>query len=728
MDARSRHGRHFRANPAGVVHLQRNAGVLAVSFNANRKISGVIQVSSGTTSLLTEKGDFEPERLWKKEIRVQANATKCTFELKNNDGVLLLKQSEGEYDWTPESAIKVGPQPSQAIPEQGRRTADDWLQLGKAEELNGNPLAAVQTYQKALLKFPTAFELLKAAGRLDSSLSRFAEALPRLTEVHSRDTTDAEASYYLGIAYEGLEREKEAADAYREATRLPSYRAAAAVRLAEVQAREGALQDAKESLTQSLRSAPEDLRAAEELVAVLRALGRRDEADALANERLAHSSLSDFLHEELQTPNLAHLAADPYRVLNVASEYARLGLYQRALEILSREYPAVDADQTEPGAALPQNHPLVVYFRGYCREKLGQSAADDFSRASRLSTAYIFPSTLEDQRALQAAIRLNDKDATAHYLLGTWHFARSQTDAALSEWQRARQLNPKIPVLQASIGLALLHVKREFANALNAFQEGIANDPANVVNYSGAVSAMTLLGNSATQRVQTLERYPDPGHMPTALVYELALNRAEQGNYRGALELFRNRFFGREEGGTNVRQVWIEVNLQQAVALARAGRRMEALSVARSLGSPVPGLTFTQDGLPPILKSARINYLLGELFQACAQNEDAQRAYRLSAQSTGPSEIVWAWASARKLNGYDAAQWRARLMAALSRLQSNAPTSSGQGWSLYSLGLLQVALGREQQGKLSLREALLAPDVRMSYHLSRLALQGATPR
>src|SRR5256885_1600628 len=307
-----------RANLAGVVHLQRNDGVLTVSFNANQKLSGVIQVSGGTTSLLTEKGDFVPERLWKKEIRLPNTATKCTFELKTNDGATLLRQTEGEYDWTPESAIKVGPQTSYKIPEQGRRTADDWLQLGKTEELNGNPLAAVQTYEKALLKFPASFELLKAAGRLDAGLNRFQEAPARLSEVHYRNTTDAEASYYLGIAYEGLERDKDAADFYREAMRLPSFRAQAALRLAEIQAREGALQDAKDSLTQSVRSAPEDLRATEELVAVLRALGRTGEAETMAKERLARFPLSDFLHEELGTPSLAHLAADPYRVLNVA--------------------------------------------------------------------------------------------------------------------------------------------------------------------------------------------------------------------------------------------------------------------------------------------------------------------------------------------------------------------------------------------------------------------------
>jgi len=353
---------------------------------------------------------------------------------------------------------------------------------------------------------------------------------------------------------------------------------------------------------------------------------------------------------------------------------------------------------------------------------------NDYLQASRLSTVTVFPNTIEDLQALKAAIRTNEKDATAHYLLGTWYFAREKTEEAISEWQKARKLNPKMPVLEASLGLALLHMKRDFAAALNVFAEGIKHDPSNVVNYSSSVSAMAVLGKPAAERVRALELYPDLDRMPASLVYELALNRAEEGNYKGATDLFQNRFFGSEEGGTNVRQVWLEVKLQQAIGLARIGHCEEALGTAKTLGSPVAGLAFTQDGLEPLLNSARTNYLLGETYSACRQKEEADRMYRLSAQATDPSDVVWAWGSAKKLRSYDAAQWRERLSSALSQAESNTQTSPYQGWSVYSLGVLQLALGRDVEGKASLRESLLLPDNRMSYHFSRLALEGATPR
>ena len=106
-----------------------------------------------------------------------------------------------------------------------------------------------------------------------------------------------------------------------------------------------------------------------------------------------------------------------------------------------------------------------------------------------------------------------------------------------------------------------------------------------------------------------------------------------------ATKLFQNRFFGREEGGTNVRQVWMEVKLAQALGLGRAGRCEDALAVAKGLGSPVTGLAFTEDGLKEIIDSARTNYLLGDLFTACGQKAEAEKHYQLVAKSPENSQL-----------------------------------------------------------------------------------------
>ena len=345
------------------------------------------------------------------------------------------------------------------------------------------------------------------------------------------------------------------------------------------------------------------------------------------------------------------------------------GFTGEPLRCFRRKYAPVNSDQSEPGTVLPQNHPLVVYFRGYCREKLGESGAGDYAEASRLSAAYVFPDTAEDFNSLKAALRQNENDASAHFLLGSWYFARGESDLALGEWNRARAINSSLPVLDASTGLALLHVKGKFDDALQVFEEGIKNDPRNVINYSGALAAATLLNKPPVERARIIERYPDMNAMPTALVYELALSRAEAGNYDGATSLFKNRFFGREEGGTNVRQVWVEVKLAEATGLGRTGHCREALAAMKSLRAPVAGVSFTENGMDAIAETARTNYLFGELSASCGDEAEAQRRYQAAAQSKDLSQIVWAWAAARKLPGFEAAQWQSRLASALSQIR-----------------------------------------------------------
>ena len=718
-----------RANLAGIVYLERKADRLVVALNVNRKMTAATaEILNGDSVVSSEKSSLAPEKTWTKEVPAHVVDRNYAFVLKDGDGKELLKQTEGDYDWAPESEVKVGPQQDYHIPAENKRSEDDWLQLGKTQELDGNLLSAVETYRSGLQKFPSSYELAKASGRLDASLRRFDEATSRLIAAHQRNTTDGEVSYYLGVSQEGTGQVQQAINAYEAALLSPVHRAAAALRLAELKARQGDLKEARGLIEESLKSEPDDLRAAEEDVALMSAAGDRELAARRANELLKLYPSSALLREEVDTPDLEHLAADPYRVLRVAAQYADLGLYRKAIEILSRRYPAVNPDRSEPGMTLPQKNPVVVYLRGYCREQLGESPAEDFGEASRLSTLYVFPSTLDDKLALEAALRFNPKDASAHYLLGVWYFARAKTAEAIQHWADARERNPEIPTLEASMGLALLHEVHDFDRAFEAFDGGIKDDSRNMVNYSGAVVALTLLGRSAQDRVKELERYPDPKRMPNPLVYELALNRAEAGQYDGALDLFRDRFFSREEGGTNVRQVWVEVRLLQAAGLAKAGKCQAALQIADTLGAPVAGLSFTLDGLSPFVETLRTRYLLGDLYASCAQPEKAATKFAQASEGRGTNDLLWAWAAARKAARSPDPDSKPPLLTAAVEAETRATQGGHQSLSHYTAGVLWIAAGDPDRGVQQLREAFLAPDDGFSHHLARLAMAGATPR
>jgi tetratricopeptide (TPR) repeat protein len=711
-----------RANLDGVLNLSRQNKNLLAAFNANRPIVGAeIRLLAGRRELLKERVDLAPEQTWARQIALPDGNGQCAFELRDAAGTVLLRHAEGEYDWTPRDQIRAGPQPQYAVPDIERRSEDDWLQLGNSEELNGKILQALSTYEKGLAKFTGSYELHKAAGRVAVCLLRYDDAVRHLAPIEKRDVTDGEIAYYLALASDGLGEVEQARAGYEAAHRLPQFRAPAALRLAELEARQGRLREAEGYLQEVLLAAPDDVRSGEELAAVEHALGARERARSLAQEWLARYPLSYFLREELGEPDLKHLAADPYRVLNIAAQYMRLGFYKNALEVLSRDYPAVSRDESEPGSVLPQDHVLVAYFRAYCEERHGKSAIKEYAHASQLSMQYVFPSGSETLVVLQDAVRLNGTDGPARYLLGTLQFSQGEIDRALEQWSAGAKLAPNIPVLHADIGRLLLEVKKDPQRAAAAFSDGIQVDEKNIKLYAGLDQALSVLGRPASERVKALERYPQGASMPPELVYELALNRTEAGDFAGAVNLFRDRFFAREEGGTNVRQVWVEVRLQQALSLQRHGNCVAAVSLVENLGREEPGFPFTRDGLQRYIDSARTQYLTGLLLSRCGKPQQAHAEFERAMQGKGISQIVWAAAAAKKLQPGDAADWRRELKTALDRTRANTEEGDYSGAALYNQGLLEMALGFRQKADATFVEALLLPDGMMSYHLARLA-------
>jgi tetratricopeptide (TPR) repeat protein len=717
-----------RANRAGVAHLSRSANRFQVGFNANQAVpQATVSILKGREALFHEKVDLTPERAWIHDVPNADSQAKYTIEIADAKGAVLFRQTEGEYDFTPDSAIHVGPQASYRVPDPDKRSYDDWVQLGRDDELNGRNLDALEDYRQALTRFPNGLAAAKGAGRLSAALLRYEEAKALLEPLHARDTTDTEISYYLGLAYDGIGDVNNARTAYEQAGRLPTFHSAAALRLGELLARSGDLRAAERHLSEAHRTAPDDVRSLEELAVVQQAIGQRQQSLTLVQDGLKRFPLSAVLLEEAGSPMLTQLANDSYRVLKLAAAYMRLGLYEKALGVLSRKYPTPVQDQQEPGALAPQDHPMVAYFRAYCREKLGQSASEDYRVASKLSTAYVFPNTAQEFTVLRAALQANPSDATAHYLLGTFYFSRGMTDHALNEWEEARKSGATIPVLSASTGLALLHVKNEPERALSAFRDGLQSDPDNIAIYLGIDQSLSLTNSPAKERVAALEKYPKLDSAPPGLIFELILNLAEAGDFDRATSLFHNRFFAREEGGTNVRQVWIEVQLQRALSAAKQGRCDEALSAASQLGSEVPGLAFTRDGLEPFLQTARTNYFLGSVYGACSKPDEAKAKFALAAAASAPDQTHWAWMAAQKMPGYTPSQWQDRLQASFDAAASRGETSGFPSWWMFVAGSLAKDLNREQEANSRYRQALLLPDRMLAYHYTRLAMAEAKP-
>jgi predicted Zn-dependent protease len=706
-----------RANKAGVVHFDAHGADFSVALNVNERVNGgQITLTQNGSVLWSESADLKPENTWSHSVTPKAGAGKVTFELKDAAGHSLLKQTDGEYDWDPESTIKTGHQQAERVPEPADRSDDDWMQVGRNQELNGEVILAAATYETALKKFPQSQSIEIASGRLAASLQKYDDAARLLGQAQKRDTPNSTIAYYLGIADEGLGHTREAETSYEIAYRQADLRAAAAIRLGELRARADDLKGAASFLSDAVAAEPANFRAQEELEAVLRSSGEHEESDRVANLALTADPMSDFLKEDTGKPDLQHLAADPYRVLRVAAEYIRLGLYQKALQVLNRTYRQANADESEPGSVLPQQHPLVLYYAAYCKQKLGADAPVNWQAGSELSPSFVFPSSETDRAVLEAALAANEKDANAHYLLGTLLFSKGMIDAGMAHWAEAKQLDQKLQVVDADLGDAFLKLKDDAQRALASYRQGLKTDPNNADVYAGLDSAMSLTGASAADRANALSRYPSAdapnSKMPADLTYQLALTRAEAMQFEPALALFKNRFFPSEEGGITSGQVLFEIKLMQAIARAKAGNCKGAEEFLRDEQAEIK-----LNG-----NSARDAVKLGGIAQSCGEVNEAREMFEKAAADVEPSSLPWVIDAQKSLGTYDAKKAEQQLESSLAAALSHSDSSANSGSWWCSVGLLQIALQRSDAARESLRKALILPDTRMSHHLAREAL------
>ncbi len=395
-----------------------------------------------------------------------------------------------------------------------------------------------------------------------------------------------------------------------------------------------------------------------------------------------------------------------------------LGLYQKALAVLVRRYPEVPQDQSEPGSVLPQNHPLVLYYAAYNKAKLGKDAIQNWQAAAQLSPSLVFPSTTTDRTVLEAALAVNSSDATAHYLLGTLLFSKGLYDPAIAHWTEAKRLNPKMPILDADMGKAWLHLKSDSQRALVSFREGTENDPTNSDIYIGLDAAMSLSGVSAKERAAALGRYPSAddasaSSMPANLVYQLALTRAEAGEYDQALALFKGRFFPSEEGGVSAAQVLFEIKLMQAESDAMVGRCAEAEEFLTGNHS---GLVVNEAVSQPYVRMAAIA-------KTCKNPQLSEELLQKAAGSKIGADSAWVAKAQELLGIHNVTEQQRKLQASVASAARVKDTSAFTGWWWYNIGTMQAALNHKDQAREAFNNALLLPDSMMSHHLSRAAIE-----
>jgi tetratricopeptide (TPR) repeat protein len=613
-----------RANPDAAFDLVRKGAKLEAAVNVFRELSNSkLELSDGDKTVASESVSLTPKSTYRREFANVPEGRPYRITLADESGKVVLTHTEGKYDYTPKSEVPKELPPAYVYPAVEKRSENDFVRLGDEQERNGMVLEALKTYREGLKRFEGSVELHKAAGRLGVSLKQYEPAIADLSMVMVRVSNDQEASYYLGLAYVGKREVEKARRAFEMSEQFGTFRAASLYELAALDARQGDLWMAHEKLLAAYTEFPDAERLADVDVALLRLQGDTVRAKThLTGLREADPANSFLRYEatrlgEKDAALWEHLAADPSRIMEIAVQYMHFGLWGEAAELLAVKYPSDSPGVvSEPGMPRPEDDPMIAYYRGYCREMAEQDGSADFAAAATMPTTYIFPNRPESFDVLRRAIAVNPKDANAYALLGDLHMSGGMEEEAMKEWSAARAINPALPALLRNMGYTAMYLKQPPERAIEYFTEGVKYDPQNAENYLGLERALKEAGRPAAEQAAALRKFPGK-RPPALLVFQLARDLADAGQYDAAVKELADHFVSMEEGGASRLSVYLEIKLKEAKSLAQNKHCTDAKRVVQHLGEAVPGLSLTAEEMSQVLQSKAAREAAAEIGKMC---------------------------------------------------------------------------------------------------------------
>lgn len=689
-----------RVTPDAVLFLQRTqtaGGTVkaVIDLNVTSVVSHAkLTVTKGGTTVLQQTTDLDPARTFHVETEPVEASGQFRIELRDESGRVLLAHLEDHYDAVAPGQVKIG---APIAPRQVQTALARGDEADRARMLD----RAAEEYETALRESPKNRAAPKASGLFYVQLNQFEQAITFLEPLQHGNKSDAQIAYYLGIAKSELGDDAAARplwDAYLTDARLGL---ASQYRLACSYARAGDQKTAARMLHAVAAVGPG--RAAGLDVAIQRRMGQTAAAESALRKALAADPADSLLRVESvllghDDPTIwSHLAADPERVLDIADAYFDAGLFRDAITVLEHEYPAVSEPQM-PGAVLPQNYPLIAYYRGYARSRIGESAAADFQKAAAQSTLYVYPYRASTYRVLRGAIEQNAGDATAHYLLGCLLFNDRATEQALAEWKLAKPASARIAAYDEIVSRAEAIAKKDAERAGRLARELEAARKAQQAARRAVVVNPTPIAPANNSPSPAPPSFSSP-----AEAADFALNMLADRRMGAAESVFQVKNFPEDKQSPEVRRVYAELQLQNLIRAAHPGNCDDVSVRIEDFTPERTNLPFTFHGFGDFAKQLRTQFYFGLAEWLCGDQKAAERRWRKIARSKKtetPADFAFPAVAAALI---DPAGAKSVGEQALESLRAGAGPSE-QGERLYAEGMLLRAAGRDSEAVARFKE------------------------
>jgi tetratricopeptide (TPR) repeat protein len=564
----------------------RNATIhAAVSLEIARGIAKVGAYVSSPRHRAAVRLFWAGEQIWKRilnlspetplmsDVRLPKNAKPQELRLE-----VLNAEGEPLVAYTPELEQEEAiPHPATAIPEPAKVGNNEALYLAglHIEQYRHATREPEDYYCEALRRDPTDARNNNAYGLLLLRRGQFAKAEPlfrlAITSLtrHNPNPADGEPYYNLGICLRYLGLQKEAGDAFYKATWNAAWQDAAFFQLARLSACYGDFSKALDFVNCSLARNARNQKAVHLKTLLLRKLGRTQEALALAdaaierdpldfgarNERVLLFSARPTERAKRERTGLFKLMrGSPHTHLEIAADYARAGAFDEAVQLL--DCAAVPEKKTPaPGhvgeTGFPNARPMLAYFAGWFSLLKGdlKAAKKHFRLGAKQNPERCFPNSLDSILVLQAALKLNPRDARAAYYLGNLWYDKRQVAEATACWESSRRADPKFPTVHRNLALVYFNKQRQPAKALRTMEHAFALDPTDARVLYELDLLKRRVGIPAERRMAFLARHQKVVVKREDLFIEFIALLNFFGRHEEALQMLGTRQFHPWEGG-----------------------------------------------------------------------------------------------------------------------------------------------------------------------------------
>jgi tetratricopeptide (TPR) repeat protein len=628
-----------KANLEAAVNLDVDKnGMARVGFNTTAAhAAATVKLEAGEKVLLNETVAIDPGKPYVKQVVVPAGTDE--HDLRASiwaDGKELVAYSPIRL--TPEPMPKpVTPPP----PPAQIKTVEELYLIGLRGEQFHDPAVAPEPYwEEALRRDPGDIRVNTALGINYYRKARYEEAEKLFRKALERDTAnyttpkDAEPIYYLGLTLKAEGKLDEAYKYLYNATWDLPWRAAGYYGVAEIAAMRGDFATALELTGRSIDNNALNIRALNLRAAMLRHLGRTDEAQrvlATAHRRSDPLDVRSMAESWLASKNAktghlmtATMNEHPATAEETASEYMDAGLWQDGTDVL------LEAVAEAPDKAKIQ--PMVYYYLGYFAEQLKQpqKAAEYYAQAMKMPSEYVFPFQNEAMEVLRAAMKANPHDARAPYYLGNLLYDWQPAEAA-KMWQAAEALDPSMPIVHRNLAIAYWHrdAGRSLNKAIAELELAVASTPKYPKHFAELDELYEAAGVAPEKRLALLEKNQEVvERRDDSLAHEIGL-LVSLGKYDEAIQRLTGREFAVWEGANlNVADNWTDAHILRGRKLLEAKHPKEALAEFQT-ALEIPA-NLPSEGVDVSAREPEADYWMGNATSALGDKARATKYWQKS--------------------------------------------------------------------------------------------------